>query len=105
MVPGTARVVLATHPDGSTRDGLLGSAPPGQSPTLEDLVEDLLAIMEDAYVERPMLMGGFESGFIAMMAAATHPERFDGLILFGPAPSWGRWDELAVGAHRGRASA
>ena len=68
--------------------------PPGESPTLEDLVEDLLTIMEDAYVTRPVLMGGFESAFIAMMAAATHPDRFDGLILFSPAPSWRRSDEL-----------
>ncbi len=68
--------------------------PPGESPTLEDLVEDLLAIMEDAYVKRPVLMGGFESAFIAMMAAATHPDRFDGLILFGPAASWRRSEEL-----------
>ena len=68
--------------------------PPGESPTLEDLVEDLLAIMEDAYAKRPVLMGGFESAFVAMMAAATHPDRFDGLILFGPAPSWRRSDDL-----------
>ncbi len=68
--------------------------PPEVSPTLEDLVEDVLAIMEDAYAKRPVLMGGFESAFIAMMAAATHPDMFDGLILFGPAPSWQRSDDL-----------
>lgn len=74
--------------------GCSTSLPPGESPTLEDLVEDLLAIMEDAYARGPVLMGGFESAFVAMMAAATHPDRFDGLILFGPAPSWGRSDDL-----------
>jgi class 3 adenylate cyclase len=68
--------------------------PAGASPTLEDLVEDVLAIMEDAYAKRPVLMGGFESAFIAMMAAATHPDRFDGLILFSPSPSWRRSDDL-----------
>ncbi len=45
-------------------------------------------------MNRPILMGGFESAFIAMMAAATHPDRFDGLILFSPAASWRRSDEL-----------
>ncbi len=68
--------------------------PPGVSPTLEDLVEDLLAVMEDAYVQDPVLLAGFETAFVALLAAATHPDRFDGLILYGPAPSWRRSDEL-----------
>ena len=68
--------------------------PPGVSPTLEDLVEDLLAVMEDAYVKAPVLLAGFETAFVAMLAAATHPDRFDGLILYAPAPSWRRSAEL-----------
>jgi pimeloyl-ACP methyl ester carboxylesterase len=50
--------------------------------------------MEAAYARRPILMGGFESAFVAMVAAAMHPDRFDGLILFGPAPSWRRSADL-----------
>ena len=68
--------------------------PPGVSPTLEELVEDLLAIMEDAYVRSPILLAGFETAFVALMAAATHPDRFDGLILYRPGPSWRRSAEL-----------
>jgi len=64
--------------------------PPGTTPSLDALVEDLLIVMEDASVSRPVLLAGLESAFIAMAAAARHPDRFGGLVLFAPAPSWHR---------------
>ena len=40
------------------------------------------------------MLAGSETAFIAMLAAAAHPDRFDGLILWGASPSWRRSDDL-----------
>ncbi|MEX2420191.1 MAG: alpha/beta hydrolase, partial [Actinomycetota bacterium] len=68
--------------------------PPGQSPTLEDLVDDLLVVMETAYATPAIVLAGSETAFVTLLAAATHPDRFGGLILWGPSPSWRRSEEL-----------
>jgi class 3 adenylate cyclase len=67
---------------------------PGQSPTLENLVDDLLVITETAYATPATVLAGEETAFVAMMAAATHPDRFDGLILWNPSPSWRKSEDL-----------
>lgn len=66
--------------------------PPGVAPTLEELVDDLLVVMEQSMASPATILAGDESAFTAMMAAATHPDRFEGLILWGASPSW-RWSE------------
>jgi len=68
--------------------------PLGTSPTLEGLVDDLLVVMESANVARTTLLAGSETAFVALLAAATHPDRFKGLILWQPSPSWMRSDDL-----------
>jgi class 3 adenylate cyclase len=68
--------------------------PPGQAPALEELVDDLLVVMETAYASPAAVFAGSETAFIAMLAAATHPDRFESLILWGASPSWHRSDEL-----------
>jgi class 3 adenylate cyclase/pimeloyl-ACP methyl ester carboxylesterase len=68
--------------------------PPGQSPTLEELVDDLLVITEAAYARPATVLAGSESAFVALLAAATHPDRFDGLVLWAPSPSWRRSEDL-----------
>jgi class 3 adenylate cyclase len=68
--------------------------PPGQAPTLEDLVDDLLLVMEAAYASPATVLAGGETAFIALMAAAAHPDRFEGLILWGASASWRRSDDL-----------
>lgn len=40
------------------------------------------------------ILAGERSAFVAMVTTATHPERLDGLVLFGATPSWMRSDEL-----------
>ncbi len=67
---------------------------PGQTATLEEMVDDLLVIMEAAYATPATVFAGQESAFIALMAAATHPDRFEGLILWEPSPSWRRSEDL-----------
>jgi class 3 adenylate cyclase len=85
-----ARVVLADRRGMGCSDRL----PPGQAPTLEELAEDLLLIMEAAYAAPATLFACGESVFIALMAAAAHPDRFEGLILWGASPSWRQSDDL-----------
>ena len=68
--------------------------PPGQSPTLEDLVDDLLVVIEATYATPATLLAGAETAFVALLAVATHPDRFNGLILWSPSPSWQRSDDL-----------
>jgi len=67
---------------------------PGTSPVLEDLVDDLLVVMESANAHSATLLAGGETAFIALLAAATHPDRIERLILWGPSPSWQRSDDL-----------
>lgn len=68
--------------------------PAGESPTLEAMVDDLLVVMEAAHVGSATILAGQETAFVAMLAAATHPDRFDGLVLYGASPSWRRSDEM-----------
>ena len=68
--------------------------PPGRVPTLEEKVDDVLAVLSASASFKATIFGGGRSAFVAMLAAATHPEHFDGLILFGSTPTWIRSDEL-----------
>ena len=51
-------------------------------PTLEDQMDDVLAVMEAAGSERAALMGTLEGGPLAMTFAASHPERTSALVLY-----------------------
>jgi class 3 adenylate cyclase/pimeloyl-ACP methyl ester carboxylesterase len=68
--------------------------PPGQAPTLEEHVDDLLEVMQVAYAAPAVVFAGAETAFIAMLAAAAHPDRFHGMILWGASPSWRQSDDL-----------
>jgi class 3 adenylate cyclase len=67
---------------------------PGEAATLEEQVDDVLAVMGAAVSFRAVLYGGGRSAFVAILAAAAHPDRFDGLILFSASPSWARSEDL-----------
>ena len=51
-------------------------------PTLEDQMDDVLAVMDAAGSEKVTLLGSLEGGPLAMLFAATHPGRVSGLILY-----------------------
>jgi class 3 adenylate cyclase len=51
-------------------------------PTLEEQMDDVLAVMDAAGSERATLMGSLEGGPLAMLFAATHPDRVSGLVLY-----------------------
>jgi class 3 adenylate cyclase len=51
-------------------------------PTLEDQMDDVLAVMDAVGSERAAVMGTLEGGPLAMTFAASHPERVNQLILY-----------------------
>jgi class 3 adenylate cyclase len=55
----------------------------GRPPTLEDSMDDLQAVLAATGSERPALFGISEGGPMAMLFAATHPERVSSLVLYG----------------------
>jgi class 3 adenylate cyclase len=68
--------------------------PPGQTPTLEDIVDDFRAVLRAGLGGHVFLFGVQDSAFPSMLAAAMYPERFDGLILYSAAPAWRRSEEI-----------
>jgi class 3 adenylate cyclase/pimeloyl-ACP methyl ester carboxylesterase len=59
------------------------SDPVAMSPTLEERTDDIRAVLADAGVERVALLGVSEGGPMAMLFAASHPERVTHLMLYG----------------------
>jgi pimeloyl-ACP methyl ester carboxylesterase len=43
--------------------------------------EEVLAVAEDAGMDRPVLVGHSMGGFVSIMAAATHSERLSGIVI------------------------
>jgi class 3 adenylate cyclase len=65
---------------------------PADTPPIETLMDDVLAVLDAAGSERPVLMATADCGFFACPFAATRPDRLAGLILVNAAPTW-RWSE------------
>jgi class 3 adenylate cyclase len=63
------------------------SDPIPDAPTLEEQMDDVLAVLDAAGSERAALLAQLEGGTMACMFAATHPERTGALILFS---AWSR---------------
>ncbi len=60
--------------------------------TLEDGMDDLLAVMDAVDSRRAVLFGGSDSAAMSILFAATYPERTLGLVLLG-AVARGLWAE------------
>jgi class 3 adenylate cyclase len=74
--------------------GLSDRAAPGEHPTLETHLDDLVAVAEDSNVGRPALFGQNETGFMCLLAAATRPDLFGSLILYGASPCFSKTDDM-----------
>jgi pimeloyl-ACP methyl ester carboxylesterase len=64
--------------------GLSDPVPADQLPDLETQVADVIAILDAAGSERPAVFGVQVGSLIAMLLAATHPERCRQLVLYAP---------------------
>ena len=52
------------------------------APTLEEQMDDVLAVMDACGSERAAVFGSLEGGPLAALFAATYPDRVQGLILY-----------------------
>lgn len=57
-------------------------------PILEEQMDDVLAVMEAAGSERAALFGIVDGGALAMLFAATYPDRTSALITYGTTSKW-----------------
>jgi pimeloyl-ACP methyl ester carboxylesterase/DNA-binding CsgD family transcriptional regulator len=63
------------------------SDPVPDAPTMEERMDDIRAVMDAADSESAAIFGVSEGGTLGLLFAHTHPERAQGLILYG---SWAR---------------
>ncbi len=68
--------------------GLSDRFAPDAVPPLESLADDLLTVMDSAVCSRAVVFGSWDCGILAMVLAATHPERVAGLILCDTFPTF-----------------
>jgi pimeloyl-ACP methyl ester carboxylesterase/DNA-binding winged helix-turn-helix (wHTH) protein len=76
-----------------------------EAPTLEERMDDVRAVLDEVGCPRATLFGISEGGPLALLFAATYPERVDRLVLCGtyanePFGSFERGEELADLAER-----
>jgi pimeloyl-ACP methyl ester carboxylesterase len=55
----------------------------GRPPTIEEMVDDIVAVLDAAGSERAAVLGVSEGGPMAILFAATHPDRCSHLLLWG----------------------
>jgi pimeloyl-ACP methyl ester carboxylesterase len=63
--------------------GLSDRVPRSELPSLEERMDDVIAVLDDAGSERAAVMGHSEGGNLALLYAATHPERVIALVTTG----------------------
>lgn len=63
--------------------GLSERVPTDRMPTLEDRMDDLRAVLDAVGIERASVFGVSEGGPMALLFAATHPDRVERLALYG----------------------
>jgi pimeloyl-ACP methyl ester carboxylesterase len=68
--------------------GLSDRVPDADLPTLETRMDDARVVMDAVGSERAVLFGISEGGPMAMLFAATHPDRTIALLLFGTSADW-----------------
>lgn len=56
---------------------------PDHPPTLEESMDDLRAVIDAAGLSRPSIFGVSEGGPMALLFAASHPDRVSSLVLYG----------------------
>jgi pimeloyl-ACP methyl ester carboxylesterase len=71
-----ARVITFDRRGSGLSDPLAGA------PTLEEQMDDVLAVMDAAGSQRAAIAGTLEGGPMAAMFAATHPDRVSALVLY-----------------------
>jgi class 3 adenylate cyclase len=66
--------------------GLSDPRPGGGAPTLEEQMDDVVAVMDAVGSERAAMVAMLDAGAMACLFAATHPERTEALVLHEAQP-------------------
>jgi len=69
--------------------------------SLEERMDDVRAVMDEVGSERAAVFGSSEGGAMALLFAATYPERVPALILYGAYPRLAAGPDLGRGADQG----
>ena len=77
--------------------GASDAVPRAAIPTWEELAEDLGAVLDASGSTRAAVMGAIESGPIAVLFAAMHPERVSQLVLINTSARFMEADDYAFG--------
>jgi DNA-binding SARP family transcriptional activator/pimeloyl-ACP methyl ester carboxylesterase len=80
--------------------GLSDPVPIRSLPTLEEWVEDAVAVLDAAGVERAVPVAVGSGGAMALALAAMHPERVDALVLLGASARIPEADDYDIGLSR-----
>jgi len=67
------------------------------SPTMDERIDDLLAVMDAAGVEKAALAGASEGAATAALFAATYPERVSHLVMYGSFAAGAQSDRYPLG--------
>jgi pimeloyl-ACP methyl ester carboxylesterase len=77
--------------------GLSDPVPLQALPTLEEHVDDMIAVLDTVRSERTVVLGTSEGGPLAIMFAASHPERTSALVLLNTFARLSRSDDYPIG--------
>ena len=77
--------------------GLSDPVPLTQLPSLEEWMDDVRAVLDDAGSKRTAIYGALDGGVMAMLFAATYPERTAALILEHCYAKVGRDEDYQIG--------
>jgi class 3 adenylate cyclase/pimeloyl-ACP methyl ester carboxylesterase len=77
--------------------GMSDPLAPSQVPTLEERMDDVLAVLDAAGVERATLLGAEDGGPLTLLIAATYPERVERLICLGTFARMAGAEDYAIG--------
>lgn len=90
---GFARTVVYSPRGG----GMSDPVPLDQVPTMDDRIDDLCAVADDAGIARALIVGQGHGGPAAMLFAATYPDRVSSLLLINTYARWRRADDYPAG--------
>jgi pimeloyl-ACP methyl ester carboxylesterase len=77
--------------------GLSDPLSPSEAPTLESTVDSALAVLDAAGTARVAVLGPGFGGAVAVLLAATHPDRVQAVVLVNSTAKWLRDDEYPYG--------
>jgi class 3 adenylate cyclase len=77
--------------------GISDPVPLASLPRLEEWMDDVRTVMDAAGMDQAALIGDAEGGPMAMLFAASHPERVSALVLVNTFARWRRADDYPIG--------